>query len=724
MKRKFEHVSSDDSNYEGGDDSSSNSDCNSGSDTDSDCGYHSDSEVDYGPQREFIVIVNNATTENYNEALQMSRQGTINHLPKKKTKLDKKRDAILKKIEDLKNNKDMSLTDRVIFSKFPLSQKANLLQELVEKSMGSDKTKYTNYVERVLKIPVQEFKGLNIDSTNEKFLLDLRNNLDKSIYGHRETKEEIIDYMAGRLTNPDYTSNILALQSEPGFGKCLGKDTPVLMYDGSIKKVQDVVKGDRLMGDDSTPRRVLTLGGGSDEMYKITHNISKRSYITNSEHILTLVDQDDNILEIEVKDFYKFPDHVKFNYRGYSNSIEFQNPLIATNGFLDGKEINLKYNKIPDFQKLASASYRIKFLSGLVEQMGVYNTKCIQLFPNNDRIIDDIMFIINSLGFTASIDVVNNVKIITIKDNIALIKFPELYRSLQSKENISITPLPRDNYYGFTIDGNHRFVLGNMIVTHNTRFIRALGRTLDTPFKQISFGGMSDNSILLGHDYTYIGSKPGKIYDVLVKSKCMNPIVYLDEIDKIGELGSQKTTEINGILTHLLDKEQNSEFYDHYIGDIPLDLSKVLFIVSFNNIHNVDPVVLNRLKVIKIKESTEKEKIEIVKQFTIPEICKNLKIEDISIDESIIKYIIRNKAPRDKGMRSINNTFATLYGKMNTLVNLENIEKDTRIKIVSGFSYEKVCLTREDGKYKMTVDLVDKLLHREIPDVSHLSMYN
>jgi ATP-dependent Lon protease len=81
----------------------------------------------------------------------------------------------------------------------------------------------------------------------------------------------------------------------------------------------------------------------------------------------------------------------------------------------------------------------------------------------------------------------------------------------------------------------------------------------------------------------------------------MNSVVYLDEIDKIGNLEGEKAIQINGVLTHLLDPEQNSEFYDHYIGgEIPLDLSKVLFICSFNNEYNVDPIVLNRLKVIEI----------------------------------------------------------------------------------------------------------------------------
>lgn len=260
-----------------------------------------------------------------------------------------------------------------------------------------------------------------------------------------------------------------------------------------------------------------------------------------------------------------------------------------------------------------------------------------------------------------------------------------------------------------------------------TKFVRALGKALGLPFAQISFGGLNDPSLLSGHDYTYVGSKPGKIYDVLCKSGYMNGIVMLDEIDKIGDLDSPKTREVNGVLTHLLDKEQNCEFYDHYIGhDIPLDLSKILFITSFNHEYNVDPILLNRLKVIKIKESTMKEKIEIVKKFTIPEITKNLLLDDykIIISDSIIKYIIFNKTIHEPGMRNIIKNFKSLFSKINTMLYLEKTSKEDLQNITKDLVYENVRLTRDGvNNIIVTTELVDKFIPKKTSPMEHSMMY-
>jgi ATP-dependent Lon protease len=261
-----------------------------------------------------------------------------------------------------------------------------------------------------------------------------------------------------------------------------------------------------------------------------------------------------------------------------------------------------------------------------------------------------------------------------------------------------------------------------------TRFVRALGKALNLPFSQISFGGLNDPSILSGHDYTYIGSKPGKIYDILCKSMYMNGVVMLDEIDKIGDLDSPRTKEVNGVLTHLLDKEQNCEFYDNYIGtDIPLDLSKILFIASFNKEYNVDPIVLNRLKVIKIKESNTKEKIEIVKRFTLPEIKKNLKLDgyNIKVTDDIIKYVILNKTIHEPGMRNINKNFTTLISKINTMLYLEKASKEDLQNITKDLVYEKVVLTRDGvNNIIVTAELVDKFIPKRTSPMELNMMYN
>ena len=258
-----------------------------------------------------------------------------------------------------------------------------------------------------------------------------------------------------------------------------------------------------------------------------------------------------------------------------------------------------------------------------------------------------------------------------------------------------------------------------------TRFVRALGKALGLPFSQISFGGMNDPSLLTGHDYTYIGSKPGKIYDIVCKSGYMNGIVMLDEIDKIGDSFSPKTKEVYGVLTHLLDSTQNNEFVDNYIGSsIPLDLSKILFIASFNDECNIDPIVLNRMKVIKIKENSLKDKIDIVKKYTIPETIKNLKLSEISITDDLIKYIINCKTVFEPGMRNINNNFKGLLGKINTLLYLDTATKVDRSKITKDLVYENINLLKDGDTVVVTKELIDKMLSKRSDPVSHLMMYN
>ena len=150
---------------------------------------------------------------------------------------------------------------------------------------------------------------------------------------------------------------------------------------------------------------------------------------------------------------------------------------------------------------------------------------------------------------------------------------------------IRIIPLEEDKYYGFQIDGNSRFLLGDFTVTHNTTLAKkGLANCLkdkdgeSRPFSFIALGGSSNGSILDGHNYTYVGSTWGKIVDILIEKKTMNPIIFIDELDKVSRTEHGK--EIIGILTHLIDTTQNDGFQDKYFSNIDLDLSKALFIFS------------------------------------------------------------------------------------------------------------------------------------------------
>lgn len=198
--------------------------------------------------------------------------------------------------------------------------------------------------------------------------------------------------------------------------------------------------------------------------------------------------------------------------------------------------------------------------------------------------------------------------------------------------------------------------------------LKALGEALDLPFYQINFGGLNDVSILTGHSETYIGSKPGKFVEFLQNSGCMNPIIYCDEIDKVS---SGKEQEINGILTHILDEEQNSKFQDNYLSNIPIDLSKVFFVIAFNDFEKIDRIVSDRLKVIYINSPTIEDKIKIAKDKMIPDIINSFNFKKdkyINLNDDLLSYIIINKVPKEEGVRQLRKCLEKIFSKLNYYV--------------------------------------------------------
>ena len=147
--------------------------------------------------------------------------------------------------------------------------------------------------------------------------------------------------------------------------------------------------------------------------------------------------------------------------------------------------------------------------------------------------------------------------------------------------------------------GNVFAVHGPPGVGKTTIIKEGMSKALNLPFAFISLGGATDSSYLDGHGYTYEGSIPGKIVDVITKVKCMNPIFYFDELDKISK--TSKGEEIANLLIHLTDLSQNTLFQDKYLGNVSSDLSKSIFVFSFNDITRVNPILLDRMNLIYVK---------------------------------------------------------------------------------------------------------------------------
>ena len=160
------------------------------------------------------------------------------------------------------------------------------------------------------------------------------------------------------------------------------------------------------------------------------------------------------------------------------------------------------------------------------------------------------------------------------------------------------------------------------------------------PYIFIALGGSSNGSTLEGHNYTYVGSTWGKIVDALMESKCMNPIIYIDELDKISRTEHGK--ELVGILTHMTDPSQNTEFSDKYFSGVKFDISKCLIIFSYNDVNLIDRILLDRIQRIRIKPLTQGEKIVITKEHLLKEIFTNIGFEsqDIIIPDELLLYLI------------------------------------------------------------------------------------
>lgn len=227
-----------------------------------------------------------------------------------------------------------------------------------------------------------------------------------------------------------------------------------------------------------------------------------------------------------------------------------------------------------------------------------------------------------------------------------------------------------------------------------TKIAKSLADALDLPFYQINFGGLNDSSILLGHSETYVGAKPGKLVESLVHSRFMNPILYLDEVDKISE---HRSREINGILTHLLDEEQNDKFQDNYLSNVNLNLSKVLFVIAFNDISKVDDIVSDRMKVIYIDPPTIEDKIQIAKEKLIPEIIESIKFPKnykFEITDELLEYLICNKVEKEDGIRQFKKNLEKIFNRINYELLIqkesngilkEQKEKETIIQIQKDF---------------------------------------
>ena len=200
-----------------------------------------------------------------------------------------------------------------------------------------------------------------------------------------------------------------------------------------------------------------------------------------------------------------------------------------------------------------------------------------------------------------------------------------------------------------------------------TSFARhGVAKVLQRPFEFFSLGGASDASNFVGHSYTYEGSTWGRIADSMMSARCMNPVLYFDEVDKIST--TAHGDEITSMLIHLTDRSQNSQFHDRYFAGVDFDLSQCLFVFSFNDETKIHPVLKDRMQIINCSGYTWEEKASIVNQYIWPQILERIQQKDqLTMTEEAIKYLISEYSKDEEGVRSLIRTVETLVTRINLL---------------------------------------------------------
>ena len=200
-----------------------------------------------------------------------------------------------------------------------------------------------------------------------------------------------------------------------------------------------------------------------------------------------------------------------------------------------------------------------------------------------------------------------------------------------------------------------------------TSFARhGVAEVLKRPFEFFSLGGASDSANFVGHSYTYEGATWGRIADSIMAARCMNPVLYFDELDKVSTTAHGE--EIISMLIHLTDRSQNSHFHDRYFAGVDFDLSQCLFVFSFNDESKVHPILKDRMQVITCTGYTAEDKKMILNQYVWPQVLERINMKnELTITDDAIKFLISEYSAEEEGVRVLIRAVETMVTRINLL---------------------------------------------------------
>ena len=473
--------------------------------------------------------------------------------------------------------------------------------------------------------------------------------------------------------------HIILLYGKAGTGKCLGRGTKVMMFDGTTKNVEDVQIGELLMGPDSKPRTVLSTTSGIGPLYKVEQK-NGDDYICNDAHILSLQNTDmpfsQNPIFITAKDFHEKNKTWRKRHKGWKASVDFDNqelPIdpywmglwlgdgnsrtqsicvgdkdveiasflerwneeqglflrkedgmgckmyhfssrigsggLSSNKILDTlRSLNLIQNKhIPEIFYKNSEANRLALLAGLIDSDGYVDKNGSVSFANvNKKLAEDVLRLARSLGFRASLTTglksITKINYSVLAYNVSiggcLSRIPTKLTRKQTHDNpqkkharygINVNPIGTGEYFGFTIDGDRQFLLGDFTVTHNTVWADALADLFNFSIKDINFQKTKSKW------YGETGNRAEAMMDQIRSSR--NTVFLFDELDRDvsmsgGSMGGEGGQDVHaadkGVVKTLLTLFEEDE--DKFIKN------NVFFVITTNYLANIDKALLSRTK--------------------------------------------------------------------------------------------------------------------------------
>lgn len=574
------------------------------------------------------------------------------------------------------------------------------------KKKVNNKNNDMNDCNNILKSDVNSMAMVTGESTPfiEKYTVNLHKEIENGKYDKLIGRDDIINNVIKVLSRRK--KNNVILVGKPGTGKCLAKGTKVLMYDGTFRKVEEISVGDRLMGVDSTPREVLDLGSGTDNMYRI-HQKNGKDYTVNSRHILSLL-KDGEVRNISIKEYMSYSSEEKNGFYGYrAGLIRFDgNEEVTVDPYELGRWFGEPFSskiskdyifdnllgitvKLPEEYKKCSVENRLKLLNGIMDGFcSRYKDGKHIFYVHSHDLYADLNFICNSLGLSFTSKPVSGTSLYKFEVSGKLLedwleKHSVDYGTLDygpvSNGNISVEPIGDGEYYGFEIDGDKLFMLEDFTVTHNTSIGYRLAEMIDNGDVPENLEGkkvvmLNAMSLLSGAQLRgMMEERVDGLFSELKASK--NYILFIDDMQSIIKNSNKdKDGDISDVIAKILSG-----------GDV-----RVIGTISFkdyrNGIEN-NPVLSTKLQKILVEPSTKEETIEILKENKgYYEKYHHVKFSEACIEKAVNlakRYITNNCLP-DSAIDVIDLTGASVRLKNGN----PNVMKSLTAKL-KGFDDEK-----------------------------------